>query len=221
MQAVTVNRVGGNAGVASVDYNLVAATATAGADYTDTSGTLTWADGESTAKTFTIDIIDDSDDENNETFSVQLTGVSGSSLGSQTSLIVTISDNETNTAPSVTINEDFEANTLQTVNLSATVSDPEQDPVTYLWEQVSGPTVSLNSTTQSQASFVTPDSASTLTMRLTVTDNKGAASGASVVITVVEPTVEPDDNSSSGGGSFGGLLMVLFLVTSLRRKYSI
>lgn len=216
---VTVNRVGGSSGAASVDYSLVAGTASAGSDYTDTSGTLNWADGVTTPQSFTVTINDDSDDESDETFNIQLANASGSNLGNQTDITVTISDNETNSAPTVSLREDFEANTLQTINLESTVSDPEQDPVTYLWEQTAGPAVTLSDATQPQVSFVTPGSAASLTMRLTVTDDKSATSSATVTITVVEPVEPPPPASSSGGsGSFGTGLMLLLSIIAVRRK---
>lgn len=56
---ITVTRVGGTEGAVSVDYATGAGTATSGADYTDVGGTLTFADGDAAAKTFTIPILAD------------------------------------------------------------------------------------------------------------------------------------------------------------------
>ncbi len=58
-------------GVVSVAFATVAGTATAGSDYTHTSGTLTWNNGES-VKTISVPVIGDSNDEGDETFSVLL-----------------------------------------------------------------------------------------------------------------------------------------------------
>jgi len=86
---ITVTRTGDSA--ISVDYATSDATATAGSDYIATSGTLNWAKGDAAEKTFTIDIIDDSEVENNETVIVSL---SNAELGSPNTAVVTITDND-------------------------------------------------------------------------------------------------------------------------------
>ena len=56
---LTVSRTGGSLGAISVNYSTIARTATAGSDYTTTTGTLTWADGDSAAKTITVPLLTD------------------------------------------------------------------------------------------------------------------------------------------------------------------
>ena len=92
---VTVTRSGGSSGAASVTYGTANGTATAGSDYTATSGTLSWADGDSSAKTFSISILDDSIAEPTETFGVTLSSASGAALGSTKTATVSITDNDT------------------------------------------------------------------------------------------------------------------------------
>jgi hypothetical protein len=71
-------------------------TASAGGDYTAANGTLNWADGDSSDKTFTVAINDDSSVETDETVNLALTNPSaGSSLGGQNSTVLTIVDNDT------------------------------------------------------------------------------------------------------------------------------
>ncbi|MGR9051025.1 MAG: Calx-beta domain-containing protein [Gammaproteobacteria bacterium] len=69
---ITAIRSGGADGAVSVDFNTVPGTATAGQDYTETSGTLSWNDGESGAKSFTVAINPDSLAEPDENFTVTL-----------------------------------------------------------------------------------------------------------------------------------------------------
>jgi streptogramin lyase/C4-type Zn-finger protein len=105
---LTVRRVGGTNGELTVNYATTAGTATDGSDYVGATGTLTWADGDSSDKTLTVTIIDDSLSEGNETFTVTLSDpVSGGSLDNAT---VSITDND---ATLVTL-VDFSATALET-----------------------------------------------------------------------------------------------------------
>ena len=64
----------------TVDYATADGTATAGADYTATSGTLTFAAGER-RKTIAVAILDDAVDEGNETFLLRLSNAQGARIG--------------------------------------------------------------------------------------------------------------------------------------------
>ena len=68
-------------------------------------------------------------------------------------------------------------------------SDPGGQPLTYLWEQVSGPGVTLNNTAAVNPTFTAPDVTTTavLTFSLTVTDASDAASAAATVTVTVYP----------------------------------
>ena len=91
---ITVTRVGGSSGSVTVQYATRDGTATAGLDYTATSGTLTFADGE-TSKTFSIPIIDDTLIEPNETVRLRLfSPTGGATLGTQREAKLVIIDND-------------------------------------------------------------------------------------------------------------------------------
>ncbi len=75
--AVTLSRAA--SGAVSVDYATADGTATAGEDYTATSGTLTFAPGE-TARTVRVAILDDAIDEGKETFVLRLSNPQGAYL---------------------------------------------------------------------------------------------------------------------------------------------
>jgi hypothetical protein len=92
---ITVTRTGGSDGAVSVEYTTSDDTATAPDDYTQTTDTLNWNDGDDADKTFTINITDDSEVENNETFIVSLGNPTGfAQLGTPDTATVTITDNE-------------------------------------------------------------------------------------------------------------------------------
>jgi hypothetical protein len=84
-------RAGGSAGALSCNYATADGTAVAGFDYTATSGTLSWADGEMGNKTFVVPIINDSLIEGDETFNVTLTGAAVNLPATTT---ITIVDND-------------------------------------------------------------------------------------------------------------------------------
>ncbi|HLL89377.1 MAG TPA: Calx-beta domain-containing protein, partial [Tepidisphaeraceae bacterium] len=91
---VTIERVAGSGGVATVDYAVVAGTATENSDYTPVAGTATFSNGQ-TSTTFTIPILNDNVMETLETFGVTLSNVTGGAdLGSRISSTVTIVDED-------------------------------------------------------------------------------------------------------------------------------
>ncbi|HEX2268166.1 MAG TPA: Calx-beta domain-containing protein, partial [Pyrinomonadaceae bacterium] len=95
MAVVTVQRLGGSSGNLSVQYETANGTATAGQDYTAASGTLNFANGE-TSKTIQIPITNDTTTEPDETFTLSLKNPSSlDSLGSPNSMVITIQDRTT------------------------------------------------------------------------------------------------------------------------------
>ena len=75
--AVTLDKAA--AGAVTVDYATSDGTATAGADYTATSGTLAFAAGE-TAKTVSVPVLDDAHDEGEETLTLTLSNAVGARI---------------------------------------------------------------------------------------------------------------------------------------------
>ncbi len=92
---IGITRVGGNAGIARVDYRTVDGSATGGSDYATTSGTLTWPSGSSGNQSISIRLIDDDVAEAAESFSVVLSNASIARLGLNTTASVNIVDNDT------------------------------------------------------------------------------------------------------------------------------
>ncbi|MDJ1169904.1 Ig-like domain-containing protein [Roseofilum sp. BLCC_M154] len=82
----------------TVDYATADGTATAGSDYTSINGTLTFAAGE-TSQGITINITDDSLDETNETFTVDLSSANNATI-SDAQGVGTITDNDVAVTPS-------------------------------------------------------------------------------------------------------------------------
>jgi hypothetical protein len=88
---VRLRRNSGFAGAVSLQYATADGTATAGTDYASASGTLTWADGDLSDKTFTIALTNDTGIEPDETVVVTLSNVAGgATLEGSSTLTVTI-----------------------------------------------------------------------------------------------------------------------------------
>jgi hypothetical protein len=92
MITVGVNRIGGANGAASVSYSTTSGTAVAGTDFTAASGTLNWADGDATSKSFSVVISNAISFSGNKSFTVELSNPSiGAAIGTPIRVAVTIS----------------------------------------------------------------------------------------------------------------------------------
>jgi hypothetical protein len=91
----TVTRSGSTAGTTTVNYTASPSSATSPADYVTTSGTLTFAPGE-TSRTFNVGIVGDTLQEGNEQFSVALSGAVNATVDNGT-VTATIIDDDAST----------------------------------------------------------------------------------------------------------------------------
>ncbi|AXQ29257.1 hypothetical protein D0B54_11405 [Solimonas sp. K1W22B-7] len=90
---VTVKRSGAS-GAASVKYATADGSAKAGADYVAASGTLNWAAGDATPRSFSVLLADDTTQEPDEAFSVALSNATGAALAAPTAASITIPAND-------------------------------------------------------------------------------------------------------------------------------
>ena len=98
---LTVDRLDGNLGAVSVNYATSNGTGVAGVNYVATSGSVTFADGQTTA-TITIPVIDDNVVDGDHTFLLTLSNpTNGASLGSPSSAIVDVTNTDRDTTPPV------------------------------------------------------------------------------------------------------------------------
>ncbi len=89
---LTVTRSANSTGAVSVAYATASGTAVGGTDFTAKSGTLGWADGDSSPKTITITLAADALVEGAETFTVTLSAPSGGVLVEPSLATVTVAD---------------------------------------------------------------------------------------------------------------------------------
>ena len=96
-QAITVRRLGGTSGAFSVDYQTATGTATPGQDYLVTTGTLSFANGDTT-KDILIPILADSEPEVTESVQVILKNLQGAQVafGGNTLARISVVDDEVN-----------------------------------------------------------------------------------------------------------------------------
>ncbi|MDA8019217.1 MAG: plastocyanin/azurin family copper-binding protein [Thermoanaerobaculia bacterium] len=95
---VQVDRVNGDDGAVGVTYSTSDGSAQAGVDYTPASGSLSWPDGNDDPRTFQVPILDDGNDEPNETINVALsnpTGGAGLASPSNATLMILDDDDPT------------------------------------------------------------------------------------------------------------------------------
>jgi uncharacterized delta-60 repeat protein len=133
---LTVQRFGPADAAASIDWATAEITgggpdspATAGADFTAASGTLTWEAGDSSARTIQIQLLDDAVQESTEAFQVVLSDPSGPvTAGANATIRLLDSDTP------VTFTQQPSGSTLTaggTLNLSGAATSPT--PISYQW----------------------------------------------------------------------------------------
>jgi hypothetical protein len=133
---ITVNRINGSTNAASVNYSTSNGSASAGADFTTTNGTLNFGIGQTSA-TFSVPILDDALVEGNETFNLALSApTNGAALGSPSTSVVTITDFEPGSvqfnASTASVNEG------SIVTLTITRTNGSNGPLTVTFGTASG-----------------------------------------------------------------------------------
>jgi hypothetical protein len=105
-----------------------------------------------------------------------------------------LSENQTPTSSAGT---DQTASYSQLVTLNGTASsDPDGTIDSYVWSQISGTTVTLNTPEEQTASFTSPNEEGDLVFKLVVTDNESASDSDTIKVTIVNTNIGP--NASAG-----------------------
>jgi outer membrane protein OmpA-like peptidoglycan-associated protein len=87
----------------------------------------------------------------------------------------------------------------ETVNLNATASDPESDPLTYEWSTTAGRVTGTSATATLDFTGATPPANATVTIR--VTDNHGHTASSQCAVRLLAP-VRPAEAVSCIAGGF-------------------
>ncbi len=91
-----------------------------------------------------------------------------------------------NQAPTANAGADRDVDAGDSVSITGSGTDTDGSIVGWAWSQVSGSTVSLTGASSQTVGFTAPDSAATIRLRLTVTDDDGATDTDDVLVTVKE-----------------------------------
>jgi choice-of-anchor B domain-containing protein len=234
---VSVERKSGSTGAVSVKWEILAG-ATDDDDLALESGTLSWGDGDSQSQAITIPVTADTRGEPKESLFIRLYDPAGSlSLTSPSIAIISIKVSQgtgnPNEAPVVDAGADMTVNTGATVSLQGSATDADSTSLTYVWEQVSGTTVTLGQADTPTAEFTAPNAAAELSFSLTVTDDKGGADSDTVAVNIVAPpplpVVTPPKSGGGGctvttGNAKDSSLPILLLIAGLlmsRRLYRV
>lgn len=183
---VRVNLSAASTTAVTVDYATFRGTAMAGSDYTERSGTLTFAPGE-LFQTFTIPITDDELFEPSESFQVSLSLPTNATLGTLGSSVVTITNND---LPGVTFSTETgsgsEATTSTTFTVTLQAASNQTVTVHYA---VSGGTATPGVDFQLAAGELTfQPGVTSRTFSLAVTNDAHDEENQTVAVTLSSPT---------------------------------
>jgi subtilisin family serine protease len=199
----------------TVNYGTSNGTAAAGLDYTQNSGTLTFAPGDR-EKTVRVNLVDDNTVEPNETFFVDLSGVSSTAVALRTGRATGTIVNEESTQISISDMRALEnAGTFRfTVSLSrpsastvsvrvATANGTAKSGKTGDYTAISG-TLSFAPGVVSQTVSVTVRNDTTVEPDETFFVNLSSATGATIADAQGLGTILNDDGGAGGAGGAGG-----------------
>jgi PKD repeat protein len=108
-------------------------------------------------------------------------------VNSRNTLVASLLVGVLNTAPNTDAGADQVVLLGSEVSLTANANDPDNhEPLSYLWEQISGPTVNIIGAGTATASFIAPDEPATMIFQLTVSDAFGKSSTDTVIVEAKE-----------------------------------
>jgi len=117
------------------------------------------------------------------THTITMTATDSQGASNSTSNTLTIGD--TNSIPIAKAGPDITVNSGDTVTLDGSDSyDPNLDQLTYSWEQVSGPSVTLSDSTSSQPQFTAPQVTTDTVLQFSLVVNDGTANSSPDTVNV-------------------------------------
>lgn len=196
-QTITVVRTNGTQNTVSVNYATSNGTATAGADYVATSGSLVWASGDNASKFFTVSILDDTLVEGNETINLTLSGASGGAVITGGSAVLTIQDNDDQVQFTATAVSFFESESNAVLTVQRTGGGNGLVTVDYTTVQNGSAMAGTDYTTTSGTLTFNPG-VNIQTVVVPITNDRGTNAAKTFR---VELNLSPMSGASLGSGS--------------------
>ena len=148
----------------------------------------------------------------------------GRASSAPSNLELTVRD--VNRPPTVSVALGLEVNSGERATLKATANDPEGDPVTFEWRQVSGPPAQLDGATTAEVTFLAPEVRTTEQVELQVVarDMRSESVPGRSVVTVrpaaIQPVMEEPAPKPAGCGcsSLEGCFFVAIAALFARRR---
>jgi hypothetical protein len=187
-------------------------------DFTLSNSVVSWDVDDGEDKTVTLTILNDSISENNEWLLLQLVAQNDARLGATTDIEYLILDDESNQTPTITATDHSAAFVSQYALKNLVAITDDDDPLSYLWQQVSGETITIDNPTSLDA-MITLNQAGSYEFSLTVTDPFDQS--ATVTFTIEKLINEvnvPTPTPSNKGSSYGWLLLIMLSGLVLIRK---
>lgn len=173
--AVSVERSGGTPGEVTVDYETIEETAVAGVDFTPAAGTLRWADGDPSAIVVDVPLLGAG---GGRTLQFRLANPVNAGLGASSSISVSLPDLRAQPVARVSADPLTGPAPLDVRFDAAESSDPDGSIVRYQWDFGDGTSAEGSAATHRFADV------GSVEVRLSVTDDDGLTSVASVQISV-------------------------------------
>ena len=193
-------------GTVTVDYATADGTATAGDDYTDTSGALTFEAGDTT-KTVSVPISDDAADDGGETLTLTLSNASGAAIadGEATGTIrdaeAAVEGSNTAATGAPTISGTPQVGETLTASVSDISDADGLDDASYGYQWIRGD-ADIEGATDSSYTLVSADEGETIKVRVTFSDDGGNAE--SVTSAASDPVEAAPNKPATGAPTISG-----------------
>ncbi|MXW01658.1 MAG: hypothetical protein F4X59_17865, partial [Holophagales bacterium] len=169
----------------TVSWSTVGGDAEAGTDYVFATGSVTFAAGDTQGKSISVETVEDTTIEEEETFTVVLETVDATPEGVALAPPAEVRIEDVNERPVADAGDDIAVDPGESATLDGSgSSDREDGKLTWFWTQTSGDPVVLSDTASVNPGFIAPDRPGPLTFSLVVNDGIGPSSPDYVTVTV-------------------------------------